>query len=200
MAENARIGPVMWLSQFLMILLTAGVVWLLVVDWAVLQLVFIVCGCGGLCLILTVAAVTGSLSPAGIGVREITVAVAGLLILALVNLGLFYLFDVPMKVGPSASAPSWYERVLVNTLFAIYEENFMFGVYSAGKAAGLPDVYIIICSVIVFIPLHAWVAATTLVFAFFIGFGRAVISGAYAASDHSDPGYLIHIFWNVLNS
>jgi len=183
-----------------MLLITAGVVWLQVIEWSTLEPAFIVLGCGGLLLILAVAAVSGSLRPAGFGMKEIMVTVSGLLILALVNLFLYYFLDVPLDVGPSAHATTLQERILVNVLFAIYEENFMFGVYSAGKAAGLRDIYIIIASVIVFIPLHAWVAATTLVFSLFVGVGRAVITSAYAASDHSDPSYLIHILWNVINS
>jgi len=88
----------------------------------------------------------------------------------------------------------------VNVLFAIYEENLLLGIFSAGKAGGVPDIYLIFGSALLFVPLHAWVRALDLMFALFLIVGRSVFTGLYALSDHSDPSFITHILWNVINS
>lgn len=192
----------MWLSQVIMLLLTGAVIWLQIVSWEVIGPPLFVFGIMGLLIILLVAALTGKLAIGTIGPREFTVAGVGLVVLVAVNMFIFWVFDVPMSAGsgPVAETSNWFERVLVGVLFAIYEENFMLGLFSAGKAGGVPDLYLIIGAVIVFVPLHAWVRAIDLVFALFLGVGRAVMNAQYASSDHSDPSYITHIVWNIVNA
>lgn len=197
--EPITLGPVMWISQAIMLLLTAAVLWLGVVEFSVVGVAFLVFGLGGILMILLVAALTGRLRIGGIGAREFTVASLGLILIVVVNIGLLWLFDVPLDVGPS-SADTWAERILVNVLFAIYEENLMLGLFSAGKAGNIPDVYLVIGAAFLFVPLHAWVRGINLLFAMFLIVGRSVLTGLYAISDHSDPSYITHILWNVVNS
>lgn len=199
MSETVTLGPVMWISQVIMLLLTAAVLWLGVVAWETVGLAFIVFGIGGVMMILLVAALSGKLRIGGIGPREFTVAAMGIILIVVVNIGLFWLFDIPMDVGPS-TANTWAERILVNVLFAIFEENLMLGLYSAGKAGAIPDVYLVIGASFLFVPLHAWVRGIDLLFAMFLIVGRSVLTGLYAVSDHSDPSYITHILWNVVNS
>ena len=197
--EPVTLGPVMWISQVIMLLLTAAVLWLGIVEFSTLGLAFVVFGLGGVLIIMLVAALTGRLRIGGVGARELTVASLGLILIVVVNIGLLWLFGAPMDVGPS-SANTWAERILVNVLFAIYEENLMLGLYSAGKAGSIPDAYLVIGASLLFVPLHAWVRGLDLLFAVFLIVGRSVLTGLYAISDHSDPSYITHIIWNVVNS
>jgi hypothetical protein len=189
----------MWISQAIMLLLSAAVLWLGIVEFSTLGVALVVFGMGGILIILLVAALTGRLRIGGIGAREWTVAALGLILIVVVNIGLLWLFGAPMDVGPS-SAGTWAERVIVNVLFAIYEENLMLGLFSAGKAGNIPDVYLVIGAAFLFVPLHAWVRGLDLLFAMFLIVGRSVLTGLYAISDHSDPSYITHILWNVVNS
>lgn len=197
--EPVTLGPVMWISQAIMLLLTAAVLWLDIVSFDTIGVALVVFGFGGLLMILLVAALTGKLRIGGIGAREFTVAALGLILIVVVNIGLLWLFDAPMDVGPS-SANTWAERILVNVLFAIYEENLMLGLFAAGKAGMIPDIYLVIGAAFLFVPLHAWVRGIDLFFAMFLIVGRSVLTGLYAVSDHSDPSYITHIIWNVVNS
>lgn len=199
MGDRITLGPVMWISQVIMLLLTAATLWLGVVEWETVGLAFIVFGIGGLMIIFLVAVLTGKMTIGGIGPREFTIASLGIIAIIVVNIGMLWLFDVPMDVGPS-TANTWAERVLVNTLFAIFEENLMLGLFSAGKAGNIPDLYLIIGASVLFVPLHAWVKALDLFFALFLIVGRSVLTALYAISDHSDPSYITHILWNVVNS
>ena len=165
--EPTTLGPVMWISQVIMLLLTAAVLWLGVVTFEVVGLAFVVFGLGGILIILLVAALTGRLRIGGIGAREFTVASLGLILIVVVNIGLFWLFDAPMDVGPS-TANTWAERILVNVLFAIFEENLMLGLYSAGKAGNIPDLYLVLGASLLFVPLHAWVRGIDILFAMFL--------------------------------
>lgn len=197
--EPVTLGPVMWISQVMMLLLSAAVLWLGVVEFSTLGLALVVFGFGGVLVILLVAALTGRLRIGGIGAREFTVAALGLILIVVVNVGMTWIFGVPMDVGPS-SAGTWAERILVNVLFAIYEENLMLGLYSAGKAGNIPDIYLVVGASFLFVPLHAWVRGLDILFAMFLIVGRSVLTGLYAISDHSDPSYITHIIWNVVNS
>ena len=197
--EPVTLGPVMWISQVIMLLLTAAVLWLGIVEFSTLGLAFVVFGLGGVLIIMLVAALTGRLRIGGVGARELTVTSLDLILIVVVNIGLLWLFGAPMDVGPS-SANTWAERILVNVLFAIYEENLMLGLYSAGKAGSIPDAYLVIGASLLFVPFHAWVRGLDLLFAVFLIVGRSVLTGLYAISDHSDPSYITHIIWNVVNS
>lgn len=197
--EPVRLGPVFWISQALMLLLTAAVLWLEVVSFDTISVAFLAFGLGGLLLIILVSSLTGKLRFGIIGPREFTIASVGLILIVVVNVGMSWLFMAPMDVGPS-TANTWAERALVNSLFAIYEENLMLGIFSAGKAGNVPDLYLIFGTVLLFIPLHAWVRALDLAFVVFLAIGRCVFTALYAVSDHSDPSYLDHIIWNVINS
>lgn len=197
--EPITLGPVMWVSQATMLLLTAAVLWLGIVEFSTIGVALVVFGFGGLLMILLVAALTGRLRIGGVGAREFTVAALGIILIVVVNVGLQWLFEIPMDVGPS-TASTWAERVLVNVLFAIYEENLMLGLFSAGKAGNIPDIYLVIGAAFLFVPLHAWVRGLDLFFAMFLIVGRSVLTGLYAVSDHSDPSFITHILWNVVNS
>ena len=197
--EPVTLGPVMWISQVMMLLLSAAVLWLGIVSFDTVGLALVVFGFGGALIILLVAALTGRLRIGGVGAREFTIAALGIILIIGVNVGLLFLFDVPMDVGP-ATASNLAERILVNVLFAIYEENLMLGLFSAGKAGNIPDAYLVLGASALFVPLHAWVRGIDLLFALFLIVGRSVLTGLYAISDHSDPSYITHIIWNVVNS
>jgi len=199
MGDRITLGPVFWIAQATMLMLTAAVLWLDIVTWEVLGVPLIVFGIGGGMLIFLTATTTGKLGVGTITAREWTVASMGLILIVVVNVGLSWLFAVPMDVGPS-QATNFFERVLVNVLFAIYEENLMLGLFSAGKAGNIPDAYLVLGASLLFWPLHAWVRGLDLLFSAFLIIGRCVLTGLYAVSDHSDPSYLTHILWNVVNS
>ena len=200
MQDTTRIGPVFWLAGLvLMPLFTAGAVWVGAVDWATLAPAFFLFGLMGLIVVLI--AIVGAHARgkviifAPFGVREGIATFLGFVCLAGFNLFVFYLLKVPMSTGVTAA-----DNMLTGILFAIYEENLMFGVYLAGKMAGVPDIPLIILSTIVFIPLHALVGVLNLSFILFLIIGRSVFTGLYAVTDHSDPSYLIHILWNAVMS
>lgn len=200
MQDTTRIGPVFWFAGLvLMPLFTAGAVWVGAVDWATLAPAFFLFGLMGL-LVVGIAMMAAHAKGRAVlfapfGIREGIAALLGFALLAGFNLFVFYLFKVPMSTGVTAA-----DNVLTGVLFAIYEENLMFGVYLAGKAAGVPDIPLIILSTIVFIPLHALVGVLNLSFILFLIIGRSVFTGLYAVTDHSDPSYVIHILWNVVMS
>jgi len=198
--DITRIGPVFWFSGLvLMPMLTAGSVWVGAISWETLAPAFFIFGIMGLlvCLVAVSAARASgrAILFAPFGIREAVASLIGFGLLAGFNLFVFYVLELPLSSGVGAA-----DNVLTGVLFAIMEENLMFGAYLAGKLAGAPDIAIIIISTIVFIPLHALVQVLNFAFIVFLVIGRAVFSGLYAVTDHSDPSYVIHIAWNVVMS
>jgi len=198
--DTIRIGPVFWFSGLvLMPMLTAGSVWVGAISWEVLAPAFFLFGIMGLLVVLVaiMAAQTKgrAILFAPFGIREAVASLLGFGLLAGFNLFVFYLFDIPLSSGVGTA-----DNLLTGILFAIMEENLMFGAYLAGKMAGAPDIAIIIISTIVFIPLHALVQVLNFAFIVFLVIGRSVFTGLYATTDHSDPSYVVHIAWNVVMS
>lgn len=199
-ADRSRIGFFYWVFQFALILVVAGVLHLGVIAQSVLLNLMIFAIFGVMLTLLAVSVRGGTFMPAGFGPRELAATAAGFIVLVLFNLGLAFFFNAPVFASATNPTGGFLDRLMVNVLAAICEEDLMFGVYCAGKAAGLPDIWIVIVSTVVFVPLHALAYQLSLMVSLFLASGRIVFTGLYAVTDHSDPSFIIHVLWNVLNS
>lgn len=200
--DRSRIGAFYWIFQASLVLVIAGVLHLGVVQLDVLFNLIIFAMLGIMLTVLAVLFRGGQIVSASFGPRTVVATICGFGILVFVNLGMWYFFGAPLFSSVSGSG-QWAERALVNILAAICEEDLFFGVYCVMKTANLPDVWIIFLSSLVFVVLHVMnvlYASLSLPIVIFLSVGRAVLSGLYAVTDHSDPSFIVHVLWNVLNS
>ena len=93
-----------------------------------------------------------------------------------------------------------YDNVLVAILFAIYEETLFLGVIALIAGIGLPDVYNLFITSILFIPYHFLVYPQVLPFFIFLLIGRVILTGAILVTDNSDVGYGSHILYNLITT
>ena len=197
--DRSRIGFVYWIAQLGLLLVVFSVMHLGVISQETLFNLAIIAVLG---VMLTLTAVTvrgGQFVPSPPSPKIIAATVGGFILLLLVNMGIWYFLDAPLF--SSIGSEAWSERMLVNILAAICEENLFFGVYCVGKAANLPDVWIMVLSTVVFWALHALVLNIhSFEVVVFLTAGRLVLTGLYAVTDHSDPSFIVHILWNVINS
>ena len=201
-STQTRIGIFFLVAQLGLLLTLAGVLHLGVLPFETTVILAIIAMFGVLLVILALAMKGGNLMPATdprtLG-KMAGATLLGFVALLLVNLGLWFFFGAPLS--SSLAGSSLLERLLVNVLSAICEENLFFGVYCVGKAANLPDLWIMGLSTLVFWMLHALVYN---IYAFemvlFLTAGRLVLTGLYAVTDHSDSSYLVHVIWNVINT
>ena len=197
--DRARIGFVYLIAQLGMVLTVAGVLHLGVLPQETILNIVILAILGIILTILAIAVKGGNFLPSIPGAKTLAVAVGGFVVLLLVNMGLAFFFDAPMF--SSIGSADWGSKLMVNILAAICEEDLFFGVYCVAKVVNLPDVWIMFLSTLVFWALHALVYniyAWEMVV--FLSCGRLVLTGMYAVSDHSDPSFIVHILWNVINT
>ena len=190
MGDKILLGPLTFISWALGIVLTGAVTWLGIIDWEIIKIPFIVIFLGGIVLLL-VATKLGITKETVWSTKVLFVVAGGLIVLMLQTILLQNLFTYEIAS---------FDNVLVGVLFAIYEETVMLGFAAMLKAAGLPDIWIIILSVAFFVPMHAFSMLGTFFFDLFLTIGRVVMTSATLITDNSDTGYAIHIIWNVLAS
>ncbi|MFW9849446.1 MAG: type II CAAX prenyl endopeptidase Rce1 family protein [Candidatus Thorarchaeota archaeon] len=189
-SDIIRIGPVFWISELAGVLLTFALVFLEMVSWALLAPTCLIAFFGGLLLIILAGRV-GMTREGFFSSNVIVATVVTLLALVIES------FLISAWFNLSVSYPS--KILLVNVLFAIYEETLFLGVAVAGKAAGLPDTYIIVICALVFVPYHLFVyPIDMLLYIVVLGAARVTMDASRFMTDHSDPSFLTHIIWNVL--
>lgn len=194
MGDRITLGPIFWIFGVLLgLVMTFALLFLGIVEWEVLALPAIF-GWGGGLLVIAVCGRVG-LTREGVANSNVLVAaMIGLLVLFAQTM----LFQAWLGLSLTVANEHFW---LVNVLFAIYEETLFLGVAAAGKAAKLPDMYIIGLSAIVFVPWHALrYPVDMLMYILILGGARVVMSALTLATDHSDPSYITHISWNVLSS
>jgi len=197
--DRSKIGFVFWIAQLGLLLVVFSVMHLGVIAQETLFNLVIIAVLGVMLALIAVTVRGGQFAPAPPSLKTVAATIAGFVILLLVNLGIWYFFDAPLF--SSIGSEAWSERLLVNILAAICEEDLFFGVYCVAKAANLPDVWILFLSTVVFWALHGLVLNIhSFEVVVFLTAGRLVLTGLYAVTDHSDPSYVVHILWNVLNS
>jgi len=198
--DRPRIGFVFLVAQLGLLLTAAGVLHLGVLPFESTIILVVIAMFGVLLTLLAISLKGGQFAPAPLGLKTIAATIGGFVILLFVNLGLSFFFDAP-TFSSFSSTGDWSGRLLTNAFAAICEEDLFFGVYCVGKAANLGDVWLMLLSTLVFWALHALVYN---IYAFemilFLSAGRLVFTGLYAVTDHSDPSFLVHIIWNVINT
>jgi len=193
-SDIIRLGPVFWIGGCLLaVVMTFALVFLGIVPWELLAPTFVVAWGGGMAIIL-VAGRVGMAKQGGAGSFVLIAGLAGLLAIVVQSQFFGVMFGVTASVDP---ANFW----LVNVLFAIYEETLFLGVRVAGKAGGLPDLWIIGIEAAAFLPYHAlhYPMGVAFFFVFLIGV-RLTLSAISLMTDHSDPPYIAHMAYNFLVS
>ena len=200
MSESDRpgIGFVYWACQMALLLVVAGVLHLGVLSLDTLFILVLIAIMGVIFAVLAVS-IRGGIVPVPFTLKTAAVTIGGFVALLLMNLGLNFFFGAPLAV--SFGGEDYAGRLLVNILAAICEEDLFFGVYCLAKVSNVPDFWVMFLSCLVFWALHALVYNIyALEVVLFLTAGRLVFTGIYAVSDHSDPPFVIHILWNVINT
>jgi len=196
--DRAGIGFVYWACQIGLLLVVAGVLHLGVLSMDSLFILVLIAIMGVIFAILAVS-IRGGIAPVPFTLKTVAATIGGFVALLFMNLGLNFFFGSPLAV--SFGGEDYAGRLLVNVLAAICEEDLFFGVYCLAKAGNLPDFWVMGLSCLVFWALHALVYN---IYAFevvlFLTAGRLVFTGIYAMTDHSDPPFIIHNLWNVINT
>ena len=191
MARPIALGPVFWVcGVILTILLSFALVFLGIVPWDMLAPTLILAWGGGQMMILLGGAV--SLTREGVLSSKIfTASAIGLAGVVATQMVIGALFGLPLAMAT--------DILLVNVLFAWYEETLFLGVKVAGRAANMPDPYIMLLSIAVFVPYHALrYPVDAIFFIAILACSRLIIDGVTLLANHSDPGYIVHTLINVL--
>lgn len=191
MARPIALGPVYWICGVaLAVLLTFALVFLGIVEWDMLAPTFILAWGGGQMMILLGGAV--NLTREGVlSSKILTASAIGLIGVVITQSVIGALFGLPLAMAT--------DILLVNILFAWYEETLFLGVKVAGRAANMPDPYIMLLSIAVFVPYHALrYPVDAIFFIAILAVSRLIIDGATLLANHSDPGYVIHTLINIL--
>jgi len=177
--------PVYWA---IMVILTGALTFLQIVPMEQILPVFVVFGLGGIMLVLITGKV-GLVKEEKFGIKVIFSIALTMAFLALFSWILWNFGSMSITVP---------ENTLVAILFAIYEETLFLGIAAVLKLTGLNDVFIIVISTIIFIPLHAWAYASAWLIDLTLAIGRIGFSAFYFVSDNSDVPFTSHILWNIL--
>ena len=191
MARPIALGPVYWVcGVILTILLTFALVFLNIVPWDLLAPTFILAWGGGQMMILLGGAV--NLTREGVlSSKILTASAIGLVGVVITQSVIGALFGIPLAMAT--------DILLVNVLFAWYEETLFLGVKVGGRAANMPDIYIMLLSIAVFVPYHALrYPVDAILYILVLAVSRLIIDGVSLLANHSDPGYIVHTLINVL--
>jgi len=193
-SDKIRLGPVFWICGCLLaVVMSFALVFLGIVPLELIAPTFVIAWGGGMAIIL-VAGRVGVAKQGSSGSFVLIAGLAGLLLIIVESQIFGALFGVTASVDP---ANFW----LVNVLFAVYEETLFLGVRIAGKAGGLPDLWIIGIEAAAFLPYHALHYPLTLAFFFFFLIAvRLTLSAISLMTDHSDPPYIAHMGYNFIVS
>ena len=191
MARPIALGPVFWIcGVVLSVLLTFALVFLGIVPWDLLAPTFILAWGGGQVMVLLGGAV--NLTREGVLSSKIfTASAIGLAGVVVTQMVIGALFGLPLAMAT--------DILLVNVLFAWYEETLFLGVKVAGRAANMPDIYIMMLSIAVFVPYHALrYPVDAFLYIAVLAASRLIIDAVSLLANHSDPGYIVHTLINVL--
>ena len=191
MARPIALGPIYWLcGVILTILLSFAVVFLNIVPWELIGPPLLIAWGGGQMMILLGGAV--NLTREGVlSSKILTASAVGLIGVVITQSIIGALFGIPLSMNSDV--------LLINVLFAWYEETLFLGVKVAGRASGMPDGYIMLLCMVVFVPYHALrYPVDALLYILVLASSRLIIDGASLLANHSDPGYVIHTIINIL--
>lgn len=188
-SDTIRIGVLTPIYWALMIILTGALTFLEIIPFDVVAPIFIVFGLGGIALIL----ITGKIGLVKEDQRfGSTTIISVALTMAFLAVTTWFLWNYGSM---SITVP---ENTMVAVLFAIYEETLFLGVAAVLKLTGMNDIFLIIISTLIFIPLHAWAYSGAWVIDLTLALGRIGFSAFFLISDNSDVPYTSHILWNIL--
>jgi hypothetical protein len=191
MARPIALGPVYWVcGTILTLLLSFALVFLGIVPWELIGPTFLIAWGGGQIMILLGGAV--SLTREGVlSSKILTASAIGLIGVVISQSIIGALFGLPLAMAT--------DILLVNVLFAWYEETLYLGVKVCGRAANMPDAYIMLLCIATFVPYHAMrYPVDALLFILVLAVSRLIIDGVSLMANHSDPGYVVHTIVNVL--
>jgi len=188
--DKISIGSLTILSWALATLMTGAIVFLGIMTWEELMVPAV--SMFGFGLLLTIMATRLGFTRESIFTPKVATAIIVSVILLIL--------DAVMLSGLVGFAVTQYDNVLVAVLFAIYEETLFLGVVTLFAGLGLPDLYNLLVTSIVFVPLHALVYPTTIIFTIFLLIGRVILTGAILITDNSDVGFGGHILYNLITT
>lgn len=181
------------LYWFIGFFLTAVVVWLGLIPFAEIQRVLVIFGLGLLIIMIMTFLGRARYDPSSpLAGAKMPATGIGLMLLAA------NAWALQRWLGLSWTVPA---SILVAALFAIYEETGMLGIRIALKGVGLPDYYVLILEVLLFVPLHAFsYSLAYTAFVVFLVLGRAIMSGVGLVTDASSVPYNVHVIYNVIQA
>jgi len=188
--DKISIGSLTILSWALATLMTGAIVFLGIMTWEELMVPAV--SMFGFGLLLTIMATRLGFTRESIFTPKVATAIIVSVILLIL--------DAVMLSGLVGFAVTQYDNVLVAVLFAIYEETLFLGVVTLFAGLGLPDLYNLLVTSIVFVPLHALVYPATIIFTIFLLIGRVILTGAILITDNSDVGFGGHILYNLITT
>lgn len=195
MADRIRLGPGYWVICLAGgLILTFALVFLGIVDWETIWPVFLI-GWGGGNIAIIAAGRAGMTRDVG---GSSMALVAGLfIVLAMVFEG--WILQLFLSVNPASISVS--DSLLVNVLFAIYEETLFLGIRVSCKAGNLPDIVVLIIEGGCFLPWHVFrYPVDVLFFVILLIAFRLTMSAVSLITDHSDPPVYGHTGYNILAS
>ena len=188
--DKVSIGSLTILSWVIALTMTGAIVFLGIMTWE--QLMVPAVSMFGFGALMTLMATKLGFTRESIFTPKVVIAIVVSVILLMV--------DALLLSGLVGYAVSQYDNVLVAVLFAIYEETLFLGVTTLLAGVGLPDMYNLLVTTIVFVPLHALVYPTALAFTLFLLIGRVILTGAILVTDNSDVGFGSHILYNLITT
>lgn len=188
--DKVSIGSLTILSWIIALLMTGAIVFLGVMTWEELMVPAV--SMFGFGILLTLMATRLGFTRESIFTPKVAIAIVVSVILLMI--------DAIMLQGLIGYAVTQYDNVLVAVLFAIYEETLFLGVITLLAGIGLPDMYNLLVTSIVFIPLHALVYPQEFAFTLFLLIGRVILTGAILVTDSSDVGFGSHIVYNLITT
>ncbi len=187
---KVSIGSLTILSWIIALTMTGAIVFLGIMTWEELMVpAVLMFGFGAL---MTIMATRLGFTRESIFTPKVAIAIVVSVILLMI--------DAIMLRGLIGLAVTQYDNVLVAVLFAIYEETLFLGVVTLLAGLGLPDMYNLLVTTIVFVPLHALIYPQEWAFTLFLLIGRIILTAGILITDNSDVGFGSHILYNLITT
>lgn len=186
--EKVSIGPLTILCWCLGALFTGALVFLGIMTWDQLMVPFISMFIIG--ILLTLMATKLSFTRESVFTPKVGIAIlAGVVLLAA---------DAILLKTMLGFTISQYDNVLVALLFSIFEESLFLGIVALLAGMGMPDVYNLLVTTIVFVPLHCLVYPAALPYTIFLIIGRVILTSLTLITDNSDTAFGSHALYNII--
>ena len=186
--DRISIGPLTVLCWCLGAMLSGALLFLGIMTWDQLMVPFISMFIIG--ILLTLMATKLSFTRESVFTPKVGIAIlAGVVLLAA---------DAILLKTMLGFTISQYDNVLVALLFSIFEESLFLGIVALLAGMGMPDVYNLLVTTIVFVPLHCLVYPAALPYTIFLIIGRVILTSLTLITDNSDTAFGSHALYNII--